>query len=55
MTMPDSAGCVHAHPNDIERIYNALTKIGVVAHENTFSGQSYPYEPQGIAVVQQMD
>ena len=55
MTMPDSAGCIHAHPNDIESIYNALTKIGVVAHENPFSGQSYPYEPQGIAVVQQMD
>jgi len=55
MTMPDSAGCVHAHPDDIERIYNALTKIGVVAHENTFSGNNYPYEPQGIAVVQQMD
>jgi hypothetical protein len=55
MSMPNSAGCVHAHPLDIERIYNALTKLGVVANDNPFSGANYPYEPQGIAIVQQMD
>jgi hypothetical protein len=55
MSMPNSAGCIHAHPTDIERIYKELTKIGVVANENPFSGQNYPYEPQGIAIVQQMD
>ena len=55
MAMPNSAGCIHAHPNDIEKIYKALTKLGVVANNNPFSGQAYPYEPQGIAVVQQMD
>lgn len=55
MAMPDSSGCVHAHPDDIEKIYKALTKLGVVAHDNPYSGQNYPYEPQGIAVVQQMD
>ena len=55
MSMPNSAGCLHAHPNDIERIYKELTKLGVVANNNPFSGQNYPYEPQGIAIVQQMD
>jgi hypothetical protein len=55
MSMPNSAGCVHAHPLDIERIYNALTKLGVVANDNPFSGANYPDEPQGIAIVQQMD
>lgn len=53
--MPNSSGCVHGHPEDIERIYTLLTGLGVVVHENPYSGKNYPYKPQGIAVVEQMD
>lgn len=55
MAMPDSSGCVHGHPSDVERVYNELVKLGVEVHENTFSGKDYPYKPQGIAVVERVD
>jgi hypothetical protein len=53
--MPNSAGCVHSHPEHIERIYKALVSIGVSVNENTFSGKDYPYKPQGIAVIQSIN
>ena len=55
MPMPNSQGCVHAHPSEIERIYKSLLSIGVVVNENPFSGKSYPYKPQGVAVVELID
>lgn len=55
MPMPDSSGCVHGHPSDIQRVYLELEKRGVVANTNTFSGKNYPYKPQGIAVVELVD
>jgi len=55
MTMPDSAGCVHGHPTDVEKVASLLASIGVVANPNTFSGKNYPYKPQGIAVVELVD
>lgn len=51
MTMPNSAGCLHLHPKDIERIYRELQRIGVSVNENPFSGKDYPYTPQGVAVI----
>jgi len=54
MDMPNSSGCLHAHPNDIERIYKALVGIGVEVNDNTFSGKDYPYKPQGVAVIYQI-
>lgn len=45
--MPDSSGCIHSHPNEIEAIYNLLLKQGVVVNNNPFSGKNYPYKPQG--------
>jgi len=45
--MPDSSGCIHSHPNEIEAIYNLLLKQGVVVRDNPFSGKNYPYKPQG--------
>ncbi len=54
MPMPNSSGCLHAHPEDVERIYKALVAIGVQVNENPFSGKNYPYKPQGIAVVYQL-
>jgi hypothetical protein len=53
--MPDSSGCIHGHPSDVEKIYQLLEGLGVVANENTFSGKNYPYKPQGIAVIQLID
>ena len=53
--MPNSSGCVHTHPVNIETIYRILTQLGVESRENPFSGKNYPYKPQGIAVVQLID
>lgn len=50
-SMPNSAGCIHSHPEHVERIYKILVSIGVVINPNTFSGKNYPYKPQGIGVI----
>jgi len=53
MDMPDSSGCIHAHPEDVKKIYHTLTnKLGVKVNDNTFSGKNYPYKCQGIAVIE---
>ena len=53
--MPDSDGCIHVHPDDLDRINTILTtQLGVVVHNNTFSSKDYPYSPQGIISVQQI-
>ena len=53
MPMPNSEGCLHAHPEDVERVFKILTeKLGVKVNDNPFSGKNYPYPPQGIAVVE---
>eukprot|EP01040_Poterioochromonas_malhamensis_P024952 gene24952-31011_t len=49
--MPNSSGCIHAHPSDVERIYKLLVKLGVQVNDNPFSGKNYPYKPQGIGVI----
>eukprot|EP00286_Rhodomonas_abbreviata_P013550 CAMPEP_0181325716 /NCGR_PEP_ID=MMETSP1101-20121128/21086_1 /TAXON_ID=46948 /ORGANISM="Rhodomonas abbreviata, Strain Caron Lab Isolate" /LENGTH=280 /DNA_ID=CAMNT_0023434067 /DNA_START=205 /DNA_END=1047 /DNA_ORIENTATION=- len=53
--MPNSSGCLHAHPSDVERIYSLLVGLGVEVRENPFSGKDYPYKPQGIAVIELVD
>lgn len=53
--MPNSAGCVHTHPTDALAIWNALTALGVVAHTNTGGALPYPYAPQGLFSVEQVD
>jgi hypothetical protein len=55
MPMPNSAGCIHAHPSDVESIYKLLVAEGVVVNQNTFSGKHYPYKCQGIGVVELLD
>ena len=50
--MPDSSGCIHGHPQDVERIYKLLTAQGVEVRENPFSGKNYPYKPQGVGVIE---
>lgn len=53
--MPNSAGCVHSHPEHVERIYKTLVRIGVTINDNPFTGKEYPYKPQGIGVIQLMN
>ena len=55
MDMPNSSGCVHAHPDSVRDIYEKLVSIGVQVRDNTFSGKNYPYKPQGIAVIELID
>ena len=49
--MPNSDGCVHGHPTDIEAVVNDLLSLGVVVNENPFSSTNYPYATQGIISV----
>jgi lipoprotein-anchoring transpeptidase ErfK/SrfK len=55
MDMPNSSGCIHGHPTDVQKIYNILVSLGVKVNPNTYSGKNYPYKPQGIAVIELMD
>jgi hypothetical protein len=55
MTMPNSAGCLHSHPANVEIIYKTLVGLGVKVNPNPFSGKNYPYTPQGIAVIELID
>lgn len=55
MNMPNSAGCIHTHPEDLDKIYHLLIKQGVEVRENTFSGKNYPYKPQGVGVIELVD
>ena len=50
-SMPNSSGCLHSHPESVEKIYKELLALGVVVDENPFSGRNYPFSPQGIAVI----
>ncbi|EFC37778.1 predicted protein [Naegleria gruberi] len=50
--MPNSHGCIHAMPHDIQLIANILkNELGVVANENTFGKYPYPYQQQGLLSV----
>lgn len=49
--MPNSDGCLHAHPEDIEAVWQDLMAMGVDVHDNPFSTADYPYDPQGIISV----
>lgn len=55
MDMPNSSGCIHAHPEDINAIYNILVNLGVKVNPNTYSGKNYPYKPQGVGVIELID
>jgi peptidoglycan hydrolase-like protein with peptidoglycan-binding domain len=52
MDMPNSSGCIHAHPADVEKITSILFGLGVKANANTFSGKNYPYQCQGVGVIE---
>lgn len=54
--MPNSLGCIHVHPTDLHTIDDILVhKLGVVVHKNPFGENPYPYVPQGILSIEQID
>lgn len=53
--MPNSNGCVHAHPEDQKKITDILLSIGVEANKNPFGKLPYPFKTQGIVSVEQID
>lgn len=53
--MPNSEGCIHVHPKDLKKINEILDEMGVVTHKNPFGKQPYPYTPQGILSIEQID
>jgi hypothetical protein len=52
MPMPNSSGCLHAHPEDIQRVYQLLLGLGVQVRQNPFSGKNYPFAPQGLCSIE---
>jgi len=55
MPMPNSHGCIHAHPTDIKDIWDLLVSMGVEVRNNTFGKLPYPYPTQGILSIEQID
>jgi hypothetical protein len=53
--MPNSAGCVHLHPEDVKAISEILQSIGVEVRTNPGHGGPYAYKPQGLIAVEQID
>uniref|UniRef100_A0A7S2SAX5 Peptidoglycan binding-like domain-containing protein n=1 Tax=Rhizochromulina marina TaxID=1034831 RepID=A0A7S2SAX5_9STRA len=52
MDMPNSDGCLHAHPDDVDAIWQALVALGVQINDNPYSSKDYPYTPQGLISVE---
>jgi len=50
--MPNSHGCIHAHPDAIETVWRLLVELGVVVRNNTDGALPYPYKPQGLLSVE---
>jgi len=55
MPMPNSHGCIHTFPANIEIIWQILIGLGVQVRNNTFGKLPYPYKPQGIISVELID
>jgi hypothetical protein len=50
--MPNSHGCIHAHPDAIQAVWRILVELGVVVRNNTDGALPYPYKPQGVLSVE---
>jgi hypothetical protein len=54
--MPNSFGCVHVWPENIRSIFELLTQqLRVDIRPNTNGLLPYPYEPQGLISIEQLD
>jgi len=54
-TMPNSHGCIHVWPAEVKRIEQELLKLGVVERKNPMTGKDYPYKPQGLLSIEEVD
>ncbi|EGC30978.1 hypothetical protein DICPUDRAFT_157221 [Dictyostelium purpureum] len=53
LPMPNSHGCVHGHPTDIDAVQTILTeKLGIQIRNNTFTAVPYLHQPQGILSIE---
>jgi hypothetical protein len=52
---PNSAGCIHAAPASIERVWKTLVDWGVKVMPNTNGVLPYPYNAQGLLAVYEVD
>ena len=55
MPMPNSHGCMHSWPADIDSIWQILVSLGVQVRKNTYGKLPYPYKPQGILSVEEIN
>jgi hypothetical protein len=53
--MPNSAGCIHAYPEDIKTVWQKLVAIGVQVNENPFGTLPYPFKTQGLLSIERLD
>lgn len=53
--MPNSEGCVHSWPQNIDTIWQTLIGLGVQVRPNPFGVLPYPYIPQGLLSIEQID
>ena len=55
MEMPNSHGCIHAHPEAIKSVWQILVALGVRVRPNPYGKLPYPYQPQGVLSVYAVD
>mmetsp|Transcript_19452 Transcript_19452/g.47789 ORF Transcript_19452/g.47789 Transcript_19452/m.47789 type:complete len:294 (-) Transcript_19452:35-916(-) len=53
--MPNSDGCIHAYPDAIKTVWQKLVALGVDVRKNPFGTLPYPYAPQGLLSVEELD
>ena len=54
--MPNSLGCMHCSPDDMKKLVDILVKkLKVKVNENPFGKLPYPYKPQGLIAIEQID
>ena len=56
LPMPNSDGCVHTYPANVAALWQALVHTcGVQVRDNPGGAQPYPYKPQGLIEVYNVD
>jgi len=56
LPMPNSYGCMHAHPQDQKKLVELLEKeTGAIVNENPFGTKPYPFKTQGYISIEEID
>ncbi|XP_065070982.1 uncharacterized protein LOC135695733 [Rhopilema esculentum] len=54
--MPNSLGCMHCAPEDMKNVVDILVKeLGVKVRPNPFGKLPYPYVPQGLIAIEEIN